>query len=190
MKFIIEHLEEKIYPWCLYEYEHLSHFVGREKVLFTKIASKDDLVKIKRYGKATSESVLGIPLEKPCLLDPKAKKTLTSGDNFTTFIFGGILGDHPERGRTEKYLTSKLKNVKTRNLGKKQMSTDTAVIVTKLIADGKEFKDLYFKDDPVIELKKGRVREEIILPYRYLILNKKIVISEKLLNYLKMKKSL
>src|SRR3989338_10620936 len=31
MRYIIEHLEEKLYPWCLLEYTHISKMVGKDK---------------------------------------------------------------------------------------------------------------------------------------------------------------
>ena len=106
------------------------------------------------------------------------------------FIFGGILGDYPEQGRTEKYLTSKLKNVEIRNLKEMQMSTDTAVLVTKIITDGTQIEKIKFIDKPLITLKKGKFKEEIELPYRYVSKNNKPAISNKLLKYLKNKKDI
>lgn len=71
-----------------------------------------------------------------CLLDPAATEELTpeDADKFDFFLFGGILGDHPPRDRTgelRKY------GYTSRNLGKKQMTTDTAVRVTKIICTEK-----------------------------------------------------
>ena len=189
MKFIIEHLEHEMYEWCLIEYEHISKIVGKKNLLFTKVPKKD-APKLKKYGEVLTESVLDLKLKNACLLDPKATQTLKPSDSFEYFIFGGILGDYPEQGRTEKYLTSKLKNVKTRNLGTKQMSTDTAVLVTKTILDGTSFEKIPFIDEPEIALKKGRVAESILLPYRYVAEKGKPVLNKKLLNYLKKKQDL
>lgn len=191
MKYIIEHLEDEMYPWCIIEYEQISRRAGKDNILFTNVPKKDQ-AKIKKFGETTDKSVLHLKLERSCLLDPKAEKTLTPADakRFYSFIFGGILGDHPERGRTEKYLTSKLKGVETRNLGKKQMSTDTAVLATKLVLQGKRIEQLEFKDSLALKLKKGKIHEEVILPYRYVILEGKPAISKKLVNYLKKKQDL
>lgn len=189
MKFVIEHLEQEMYPWCLIEYEHISKIVGKKNLLFTKVPKKD-ISKISKYGEVKSESVLDLHLKKACLLDPKSPQTLKPTDTFDYFIFGGILGDYPEQGRTEKYLTSKLKNVETRNLGAKQMSTDTAVLVTKTILDGTVFEKIKFIDEPEIELKKGKFSESILLPYRYVAEKGKPVLHKKLLDYLKKKQDL
>ncbi|HLC85972.1 MAG TPA: SAM-dependent methyltransferase [Candidatus Nanoarchaeia archaeon] len=187
MNFIIEHLEKKLYEWCMIEYEHISKIVGKKNLIFTNTREK----KLKKFGNVEPKSVTKLKLRNACLLDPKAKKTLISEEakNFDYFIFGGILGDYPEQGRTEKYLTSKM-NVETRNLGSKQMSTDTAVIVTKMIIRGKRLNDIKFMDEPIIILKKGKIHEEINLPYRYVENNNKPIISNKLIRYLKRKQDL
>ena len=65
------------------------------------------------------------------------------------------------------------------------MSTDTAVYVVKQIVEGKKLSDLAFQDKIEIGLGKN---ESTILPYRYIILNKKPLISKELVNYLKKKK--
>lgn len=194
MKFIIEHLEPFISEWCLIEYENISNIVGKENLIITKLPKKD-FSKLKHLAELKEESVLELPLKNTCLLEPQTNKILASKDNFDYFIFGGILGDHPERGRTEKYLTSKLPgkliNPETRNLGKMQMSTDTAVLVTKIIARDKiDFNKIKFIDKPEITLKEGKISESIILPYRYVNENNKPRISKKLLEYLKNKEDL
>jgi len=190
MKFIIEHLENKLYKWCLIEYKQISKYVGKSNLIFTKLNSMDMKI-LKKYGEVRKESVISLKLNKACLLDPKSDKLLSPSDSkvFDYFIFGGILGDFPEQGRTEKYLTSKL-NVETRNLGDMQMSTDTAVLVSKLILDGINFDDIKFIDKPSIVIKKGEYKEEINLPYRYILKNNKPLINKDLIDYLKKKKDL
>ncbi len=191
MKFIIEHLENEMYPWCLLEYKQICSYVGKENFLLTKIPSKD-VKKVSQLAIVHTQSVLDLNFKKMCLLDPKAKEILTPSDNkkFSYFLFGGILGDYPEQGRTEKYLTSHLKNVETRNLGNKQMSTDSAVLVAKMILDGTPFEKITFVDEPEIELKKGKITESIILPYRYVVKNGKPLFNKKLITYLKEKESI
>src|SRR3989344_6405393 len=180
MIFVIEHLEKEMYNWCLIEYKHISDFVGKNNLLITNVKKKD-ISKLKNIALTDSRSVLKLKLKKACLLDIKSKKTLLPNDSFDYFIFGGILGDFPEQGRTEKYLTSKLKNVEIRNLGSIQMSTDTAVIVAKMILKGTPYEKLTFKDEPEVILNKGVIDESVVLPYRYLIKDGKLVISKKLL---------
>ena len=190
MKFIIEHLTDRLYEWCLMEYENISNIVGKKNLVFTNVKSTKDIKLLRKFGEVRKESVTILNFKNACLLDPKSKKTLNFKEKFDYFIFGGILGDFPEQGRTEKYLTSKLKNVEVRNLKEKQMSTDTAVLVTKLITKGNKFEDIKFIDSPLIILKKGKIQEEVNLPYRYITKNNKPLISKKLINYLKRKEDI
>src|SRR3989344_2037027 len=139
MKFIIEHLEPKLYEWCLIEYKHISKLVGKKNLIFTNIKNQKDISKLRKLGSVKKESVAELKLNKACLLDPKASKTLNHNQ--------------------------------IRNLGKRQMSTDTAVLVTKTIAKGKPLNKINFIDEPSITIKKGKFNEEIILPYRYVARN-------------------
>ena len=115
------------------------------------------------------------------------KKTLVTNDKnkFEYFVFGGILSDNPAKKRTN-ILTNKLKNNKTkfetRNLGRKQMPTDTAVFVAKKILHGKKLSDLKFVDELEIEVNEN---ESVILPFRYVVDNNRLVINEKLVEYLR-----
>ena len=192
MKFIIEHLENELYEWCFIEYKNISKFVGKKNLLITNVKNNNDIIKLKKFAGIISDSVLKLNLKNACLLDAKSDKSLNPKDaeKFDYFIFGGILGDFPERHRTEKYLTNKLKNVSVRNLSDKQMPTDTAVIVTKLICDGNSIDKLKFRDTLVIDIKKGKFNETVELPFRYVVLNDQPIISKDLVNYLKKKKDI
>ena len=100
-----------------------------------------------------------IDFSKVCLLDMRAEKTLSPEDStkFEVFIFGGILGDHPPRDRTS---ALRKQGFELRNLGKLQMSTDTAVLVTSLIVDrGRKYEEIAFVDEPDL---KGRRKGESV----------------------------
>jgi len=172
MLFVVEHLEPKLYAWCLLEYAHISKVVGKKNLMFTNI--KSDASKLESLGDVSKASVRNLKLQRACILDPTAKKTLTPKEakKFDHFIFGGILGDNPQRFRTKKELTSVLK-MPAYNLGDKQMSTDTAVIVCKKIVDGKKLEDLEFIEE--YEIKEGEGYR--ILPYRYLVERGKVVFA-------------
>lgn len=136
--------------------------------------------------------------EKVCLLDPKSpfavsitdagKHSSTTKDEaasgpFEYFLFGGILGDDPPRDRT-----SSLRQLgfPSRHLGGVQMTTDTALGVTKrCVEDGfllnlddtKEQEDKWGdskQSDKVLEwvnypeLKFGR-GESVEMPFRYMV---------------------
>ncbi|MBI2112241.1 hypothetical protein HYT52_01775 [Candidatus Woesearchaeota archaeon] len=190
MHYILEHLEPRLYKWCQLEYEHISKIVGNEQLIFTNIKSKSQKIKLEKLGKVEKNSVvnLGLETKKICILDPFAPKTLTSEDRkrFDYFIFGGILGDYPMRARTKEELSSKLPGAETRNIGKEQMPTDNAFYVVKeIIEHGKKLEELKFKDSPELEVKEG---ESIIMPFRYVLVNGKILMSKKLEYLLKTKK--
>ena len=189
MKFTIEHLEKELYEWCLIEYEHISKIAGKNNAIFTNIRKKDKN-KLKKYGAVFEKSISELNFENICALSQYSKKTLAVNDKsrFRYFVFGGILGDNPAKKRTQQ-LINKLKNKKikfeTRSLGSKQMPTDTAVYVAKKILEGKKLNDFKFVDELEIEINEN---ESIKLPFRFVVDNKKLIINEKLVEYLRRKK--
>ncbi len=189
--YIIEHLEPRLWDWCLIEYEHISEIVGKENLWFTNIKQEKDAKKLEKFGKVFFESVkeIKIDIDKICVLDPEADKTLTpeDSDNFQYFIFGGILGDFPPRRRTKEELTKFLPDAEKRNIGKEQMSTDNAVFTVKQIAEEKKkFEELKFIDNASIEINEF---ESVELPYRYNLVNvggkEKPFMSKKIIDYIK-----
>jgi ribosome biogenesis SPOUT family RNA methylase Rps3 len=170
-KFVIEHLEPKVFEWCKFEYAHISRWVGRQNLVFTNVKS----VSLKKFGKVEPKSIRQLRFDKACVLDPEAKQTLTPriAKKFNYFIFGGILGDDPPKERTKAELTQFLP-YPSFNLGREQMSTDTAVIVTKLICDGKNLSDLKFQQGVEIRISQY---EEVHLPYKYLVINGKPLLA-------------
>ncbi len=187
MIFIIEHLEPRLYKWCFLEYQHISQLVGKENLWFTNIKSPSQRKKLATFGKVFPERVHELSFSKVCVLDPAAEKILAPQDaqKFDFFVFGGILGDYPPRKRTEQELTIMMKNTATRNLGKEQLPTDNAVFAAQEILHGKKFSELKFIDGMEIPMKKSL---SMHLPFRYVLLEGKPLMSEKLLEYVKKKK--
>ncbi|MBI2545660.1 hypothetical protein HYV81_00600 [Candidatus Woesearchaeota archaeon] len=185
MKFLIEHLEPKLYRWCLLEYKHISERVGKKNVIFTNVNARDK-AKLSKFGEVYTKKVAKLELEKTCILDPYAKEKLKPADARKSgyFIFGGILGNNPAEGRTKK-LTEQMPKAARRNLGKRQLSTDTAVIVAKLILTGIPFEKIQFQDE--LEIETGE-DESVVLPYPYVVKDGKAVVSKELVAYLKRKK--
>lgn len=190
MKYIIEHLEKRLYKWCLLEYEHISRIVGKDNLVFTNLTKKQ-AEKLDKYGKCFTKSIkelykeineLGAAPSRFCILDPEAEKTLLPEDshNFDCLIFGGILGDNPPRKRTKEELM--LEGVERRNIGKEQFPTDNAVYVCKQIINGKLLQELEFQDEVEIDIARG---ESVILPFRYVLVEGKPLISEELMRYIK-----
>lgn len=187
--YIIEHLEPKVWDWCLIEYEHISQTVGKENLWFTNVSDKKEAKKLEKFGRVFSESIKSLKLnfKMACVLDPESKKTLEPKDfeKFRYYIFGGILGDYPPKKRTKKELTEFIPGVETRDIGKQQMSTDNAVFTVKQIIESKKkFSDLTFKDGVSIQLDEF---EFVDLPYRYNFTNGKPFMSDKIVKYLKKK---
>ena len=190
MKFLIEHLEHRLYDWCLIEYGHISNIVGKNNLIFTNIKNKKDASKLKTYGDVFGKDVSELNFKNVCILSQYSEKTLATNDKnkFKYLTFGGILGDSPARKRTDRIIHQlKKQKIKfeTRNLGKKQMPTDTAVYVAKKILEGKKLSNFKFVDELEIEINEG---ESITLPFRYVVDNKKLVINEKLVKYLRKRK--
>ncbi|MFQ5621691.1 MAG: SAM-dependent methyltransferase [Candidatus Nanoarchaeia archaeon] len=183
MKVIIEHLDPKVWPWSVLEYRHISSIVGKENVIFTRVA-KREFHKLLGFGEVHEERVKDLKFENVCILDPEAEEVLKPSDKkFDYFLFGGVLGNEPMDQRTDKELSSQL-GYERRHLGKKQMSTDTAVnVVFKIIEVGIPFDKLKFVDDIEIEIEEGYSN---IMPYRYLVgEDGKPVLPEGLIEYLK-----
>ena len=189
MKFIIEHLEKELYDWCLIEYGHISRIVGKNNLIFTNISSKKGRNRLRKYGTVYGKDISGLNLKKVCVLSQYAKKTLKKSDSkLDYFVFGGILGDKPDKKRTI-ILVNRLKksNAKfeTRNLGTKQMPTDVSVYVAKKVLDGKKLSDFKFVDELEIEINET---ESVTLPFRYIVDSNEVVINEKLVEYLRKRK--
>ncbi|MBI2138377.1 hypothetical protein HYU13_02215 [Candidatus Woesearchaeota archaeon] len=183
MKFIIEHLEEKLWPWCIIEYRHISKLIGKKNLIFTNVRFKKDCDRLAPFGKAYKESFRELGLPRVCVLDPSSEKTLSRADagRFDHLAFGGILGTYPMQLRTKK-LISGYGSWETRNLGDRQMPTDNAVYVAKKIVEGMNFEEFRFQDWLVLETGKG---EAVELPYRYALVDGKPLIAAQLVQHLK-----
>ncbi len=184
MIYIIEHLDDELYKWSLLEYTHISKIVGKENVLFTNIKYEKDAKILSKIGKVEEKSVIELSYlnkNNTCILELDGKQKLSLNETFKYYIFGGILGDHPPQGRT-RYITEKL-NFPKRCLGNKQMSTDTAVIVShEILENKKKFSDLKFQDGFELQIDEGFSN---YFPFRYLKKNNKVVLTPGLKEYLK-----
>ncbi len=183
MKYIIEHLDPEVFDWCFLEYSHISEIVEKENLIFTNIKNPAERKKLETIGNVEEKSVKELELKNVCILDPEAKKTLAPEDaeEFEYLIFGGILGNCPPEKRTKKELTCTMQ-CETRNLGKQQMSTNTAVYVAKKIMEGKKFSEFQFIEELTIPIEEG---EEIILPFRFVVENGKPVLAKRYIEFVK-----
>ena len=64
-KFIIEHLEPRLWKWCLVEYRHISEIVGKRNLIFTNVKKLGE--KLKDLGKVESKSVKEMNLKNACV---------------------------------------------------------------------------------------------------------------------------
>jgi len=186
-KIVVEHLEPKLSAWLLFEYENASKLLGKN-VLFTNVKSRRAREKLRRFGGVERRSVLDIfPNEKLAILDPRAKRALAPRDfdGNTVAVVGGILGEHPPRGRTRAFLASKAPKAKTRNLGHEQFTIDSAVYVTKTIMGGKKISAIPLTRGLILRVKlKPSGVYEVELPYVYPLVKGSPLVSKKLLKYL------
>ena len=188
--YVIEHLEPELFEWCLIEYEHISEIVGKANLWFTnlgKIKDKTAIKTLEEFGKVFYESVAELEIDRACVLDPEAPKTLEPPEakDYSYFIFGGILGDYPPKKRTKQELTKFIPSAVVRNIGNEQMSTDNAVFTVKQIELGKKLDELEFKDNVSIEINEF---ESVDLPYRYNLVDGEPYMSKKIKIYLSKKK--
>jgi len=189
--YVIEHMEDDddtvkaIPPWVELEYAHMRMLAdSTAKIHFTHLskASRDSLASVfvpqpeladanchqagvldlirEQLGEGSSS------LQKVCLLDPKAELPLSPDDGdgrFEWFLFGGILGDDPPRDRTSEL---RVLGFPTRHLGPVQMTTDTALGVTKLVVDDKiPLDDIPYVNFPTIVF---NPKESVEMPFRYI----------------------
>ncbi|KAI0343018.1 DUF431-domain-containing protein [Trametopsis cervina] len=187
--YVIEHMEEDedtsraIPPWVELEYKHMRTLAGeKSEVHFTHLSQSSCKTLTSLFSNpggapasAHLEGVLelmkvkGIPLEKVCLLDPKAEKPLSPEDGdgrFSWFLFGGILGDDPPRDRTSEL---RALGFPSRHLDSVQMTTDTALGVSKLVVEDKtSLSKIPYVDFPTIVF---NAKESVEMPFRYISVN-------------------
>ncbi|KAK4158513.1 SAM-dependent RNA methyltransferase [Chaetomidium leptoderma] len=170
--YIVEHLDPELGTWS--ELEYLA--IGREsqdagaKFCLSSLPAAfkvpEALSKIPAFTAEARgvEELYASDKSRVCLLDPSAASDLSpeDGDKFDAFLFGGILGDDPPRDRTSEL---RKKGFEGRRLGPVQMTTDTAVRVTRLVVQGKTpLKEIPYLDHPELKFNEHESTE---MPFRY-----------------------
>ena len=176
MKYICEHLEPELFEWSILEYRHMVQHVGEGNLIIANLSPEICNCSHKKIPGAvlTSKSAREyIGKEPAILLDQCAEKELSPSDDslYKYIICGGILGtdefDGPMVDRTGEIRQQQYCD--GRHLGLKQMTADTAVIVSKkILSDQICLSDMKFIDKPNIPIRK---KETIEMPFRYLISN-------------------
>ncbi|KAG5950381.1 hypothetical protein E4U53_005184 [Claviceps sorghi] len=170
--FIVEHLDPELGPWSELEYiaiaketkqSHGTFILSSLPRDFKVPATLKDISAFTPEHRGVEELYAGNK-EKVCLLDPSAEKDLSpeDGNTFDAFLFGGILGDDPPRDRTSEL---RKKGFQGRRLGPKQMTTDTAVRVTRMVVqDGISLEKVPHVDFPELKFNE---HESTQMPFRY-----------------------
>ncbi|KAB5515236.1 SAM-dependent RNA methyltransferase [Coniochaeta sp. 2T2.1] len=170
--YIVEHLDEELGPWSELEYITIAKESQEAGATFTlsslpagfKVPERLAAVPAFKPTSKGVEEIYAADKSRVCLLDPAAKKDLSpeDGETFDVFLFGGILGDDPPRDRTSEL---RKKGFEGRRLGPVQMTTDTAVRVTRIVVEQRipvaevpyvDFPELKFND-----------HESTEMPFRY-----------------------
>ncbi|KAI9832365.1 MAG: hypothetical protein M1838_005644, partial [Thelocarpon superellum] len=170
--YVVEHLDPELGPWSTLEYAtiaHESHAAGAQFCLSSlprNLKVPESLVAAPGLDLQyqSIEDLCKDSKERVCLLDPAATQELEprDGAQFDVFLFGGILGDDPPRDRTSEL---RKKGFVGRRLGPKQMTTDTAVRVTRMVVqDQVPLTRIPYLDDPEIQLDE---HERTEMPFRY-----------------------
>ncbi|EAS31701.3 protein-arginine N-methyltransferase SFM1 [Coccidioides immitis RS] len=170
--YVVEHLDPELGPWSALEYGSIAKesCAAGAKFMLTSVpeslqlppelAALDSL-HVEHRG---VEEIFSSQKPRVCLLDPAATSELSpaDGDAFDIFLYGGILGDDPPRDRTSEL---RKKGYAGRRLGPKQMTTDTAVRVTRMVVEDKAPLDqIEWVDYPELRLDKHETTE---MPFRY-----------------------
>ncbi|KAH8425696.1 SAM-dependent methyltransferase [Aspergillus melleus] len=169
---VVEHLDPELGAWSALEYGCIAreaHASGSRFLLSsvpTSLQMPQDLAATQglEVEHRSIEEVFADRKSKVCLLDPAAQVELSpaDGDDFEVFLFGGILGDDPPRDRTSEL---RKKGYAGRRLGPKQMTTDTAVRVTRMVVHEKvPLEQIQYLDYPEILINE---HERTEMPFRY-----------------------
>ncbi|KAL8725998.1 MAG: hypothetical protein Q9166_007000 [cf. Caloplaca sp. 2 TL-2023] len=164
--YVVEHLDPECGPWSTLEYTAIAKESTDAGATFCLSSAPEDLdipVSIRRIKgfileHCSVEDLYQDRKNRVCLLDPTATEELSPKDahDFDVFLFGGILDRTSELRR---------KGFTGRRLGPIQMTTDTAVRVTRMVIQGQtSLDDIPYVDYPEIRVDEHESTE---IPFRY-----------------------
>jgi ribosome biogenesis SPOUT family RNA methylase Rps3 len=183
MQLVIENCEEQLSEWLWLEYRHCAEIW--ESITFTNVRGgmKEKLATIGKVAEKSFEKLF--EAEKLIILDPLAEEELKTPDfaDSKAVVIGGILGCEIPKGRTSELITAKAKGAKIRNLGEKQLTIDTAALVAKLIYLGAKLEDIEIAQRLEVVHNEN---ERTVLPYGYVVIEDKVIITPGLIDYLKL----
>ncbi|KAF4986912.1 hypothetical protein FDECE_15694 [Fusarium decemcellulare] len=164
--FIVEHLDPELGPWSELEYLAIATETQATRGSFI-LSSLPPAFKVPADLASNPaftaeqrgvEELYAANKSRVCLLDPAASKDLSpeDGDTFDAFLFGGILDRTSELRK---------KGFEGRRLGPKQMTTDTAVRVTRIVVQDKvPLGEVSYLDFPELKFNEHESTE---MPFRY-----------------------
>ncbi len=176
--------QEPYSEWLMLEYLHCVE--SWEGVVFTNVMDerlREALSSRARVHSASAARLQGFDPKRSLVLDPMAESRLTTEDAASSeaIVVGGILGGEGFTGKTEELVTRRL-GCGARNLGPRQLSIDSAVVVAKLIALGMRFEEIELTSE--LEVRHDDTHSTI-LPYAYPVLNGKVIFTPGLAEYLR-----
>jgi ribosome biogenesis SPOUT family RNA methylase Rps3 len=179
---IIEHCEPNLSEWLMLEYRHAVK-LWKNTVVFTRVKDKKTADVLRKLGRVEFKKAREVFSKNKCIvLDPQAKKPLTSADcsTYDAIIVGGILGYEKPQGRTKKLISDK-SGFDVRHLGKIQLTIDGAVFVTKAISLGMRLEEIEIAQE--LEIIHDTIHSTI-LPFGYPVIDNTPIITPGLIEYL------
>ncbi|MGB9786170.1 MAG: hypothetical protein ACP5II_05305 [Infirmifilum sp.] len=187
--FTVEVVEPFISKWMFIELSHASKIVGRESLWVFNVKKECEREKLFSIASRVESQSFLDKLEELkrdfniIILDPSGTEELRPTDfsSNTIIVVGGIMGDHPPRGRTRKEISERAGGgVLFRNIGSGQFTIDGAIYMARMVSLGRPLNSI-----PVqvgLTLKKRHF--EVYLPYAYPVENGKVVISQEEIHYI------
>lgn len=184
-KLVVENCEKSASDWLMAEYSHsASIWPG---TVFTNVHDERLFSLLSEVGTPVREDVLSYTGGKGCiLLDHQASRELATEDfdEAGFIIVGGILGYDKPKGRTKEFITSRFdpeSNI-LRNLGKIQLTIDSAVFVARAIRLGARLSELEITSEVDVQWDETHSTH---LPYGYPVVDGKLVLTPGLVEILR-----
>ncbi|GAM87202.1 hypothetical protein ANO11243_052240 [Dothideomycetidae sp. 11243] len=166
--FVVEHLDPELEEWSALEYLAIAresrdagcHFYLSSVSPDLKAPSGLKDCKGTVIEQRSVEEIFASIKDRVCLLDPAANDELspTDAEKFDVFLFGGIL-DRTSELRKKGYIG--------RRLGPVQMTTDTAVRVTRIVVlEQTPLDKIKYVDHPEVKIDE---HESTQMPFRYVV---------------------
>lgn len=184
-RLIIENREPAISDWLLAEYGHsASIWPG---TVFTNVTDGGMAAALQTMGRPVAADVLGYTGGKGCIILDHQSEVELGPDDFNDadfIVVGGILGYDKPMGRTREFITSRFDrdNNRFRNLGKVQLTIDSAVFVARAIFLGASLGELDITTE--VEVKWDDVHSTI-LPYGYPVVDGRVLLTPGLVDILR-----